>query len=85
LCITTRAPVTALPEPLARRLRRQEGNRLEFELPHHEDSVLDIVDALRAHGAGIADLATEAVDLEDIFVELTRHPKVRNARDETQG
>jgi ABC-2 type transport system ATP-binding protein len=72
LCVTTRAPVTALPASLARRLRRQEGNRLEFELPHNDDSVLGIVDALRAHGAEIADLATEAVDLEDVFVELTR-------------
>ena len=72
LCVTTRAPVTALPASLANRLRRQEGNRLEFELPHNDDSVLGIVDALRAHGAEIADLATEAVDLEDVFVELTR-------------
>jgi ABC-2 type transport system ATP-binding protein len=83
LCITTHAPVTALPESLTRRLRRQEGNRLEFELVR-DGSVLDIVDALRAHGAEIADLATEAVDLEDIFVELTRNPKARGTRYEVQ-
>src|SRR3989338_1556553 len=72
LRVTTRAPATALPASLANRLRRQQGNRLEFELPHNDDSVLGIVDALRAHGVEIADLATEAVDLEDVFVELTR-------------
>ncbi len=72
LTIITRAPVTALPERLAHRLRRQTGNRLEFELLRDGDSVLDIVDALRAHGAEVVDLATEAADLEDVFVELTR-------------
>ena len=73
LCVTTRVPVVRLPDSLARRLRRQEDNRLEFELARDTDSVIELLDALRAHGAEIADLATESADLEDVFVELTRN------------
>jgi len=72
LCVTTRAPVAALPEALASRLRRQEGNRLEFELVREADSAVALLDALRAQGAEVLDFATEAADLEDVFVELTR-------------
>ncbi len=72
LCVTTRTPVAGLPDNLARRLRRQEGNRLEFEFARDTDSVIELLDALRAHGAEVADLATESADLEDVFVELTR-------------
>ncbi len=72
LCVTTRAPVAALPETLKPRLRRQEGNRLEFELVREADSAVAVLDVLRAHGADVVDFATEAADLEDVFVELTR-------------
>ncbi len=72
LCVTTRAPVAALPEALKPRLRRQEGNRLEFELVRDNDSAIAVLDALRADGAEVVDFATEAADLEDVFVELTR-------------
>ena len=72
LCVTTRAPLAVLPAALQSRLRRREGNRLEFELVRGDDAVLEIVDALRAGGAEVLDLATEAADLEDVFVELTR-------------
>ncbi len=72
LCVTLRAPVATLPEQLASRMRRQEGNRLEFELARETDSAIMLLDALRAHGAEVVDFATEAADLEDVFVELTR-------------
>ncbi len=72
LCVTTRAPVATLPEALTSHLRRQEGNRLEFELVREADSAVAVLDALRSHGAEVIDFATEAADLEDVFVELTR-------------
>ncbi len=72
LCVTTRAPVATVPGPLASRLRRHEGNRLEFELARDSDSAIEVLDLLRAQGAEIADFATEAADLEDVFMELTR-------------
>jgi ABC-2 type transport system ATP-binding protein len=73
LCVTTRVPVAGLPDNLARRLHRQEGNRLEFEFARDTDSVIELLDALRAHGAEVSDLTTESADLEDVFVELTRN------------
>jgi ABC-2 type transport system ATP-binding protein len=72
LSVTTREPLATLPAPVQARLRRQEGNRLEFELAHETDSAVALLDALRAHGAEVVDFATEAADLEDVFVELTR-------------
>ncbi len=72
LCVTTRAPVAALPEVLTSHLRRQEGNRLEFELLRETDSAVAVLDALRSRGIEVVDFATEAADLEDVFVELTR-------------
>ncbi len=72
LCVTVRAPMATLPEALQSHLRRREGNRLEFELVRETDSAVAVLDALRAHGAEVVDFATEAADLEDVFVELTR-------------
>ncbi len=72
LCVTTRTPLASLPEQLKPHLRQLEGNRIEFELVREADSAVAVLDALRAHGADVVDFATEAADLEDVFVELTR-------------
>ena len=70
LCITTSEPITEFSEALAPKVRKQEGNRVEFQLDKTTDSVIAVLDALRAHGAVITELNTEAADLEDVFVEL---------------
>jgi len=57
-------------------VRRQEGNQLELRLDKSTDSVMAVLDALRAHGAVITDLNMEGADLEDVFVELTQTQKV---------
>jgi ABC-2 type transport system ATP-binding protein len=71
VCITTAEPLGLLPELLAPKLRRQEGNQIELQLDKNTDSVMAVLDALRAGGAVIIDLNMEGADLEDVFVELT--------------
>ncbi len=71
VCVTTTEPLGSLPESLVSKVRRREGNQLELQLDKNTDSVMAVLDALRAHGAVIADLNMEGADLEDVFVELT--------------
>ena len=72
LRVTTRAPLAELPAALAPKLRARDGTVLELQLTRDADSVIAVLDALRAHGAEIVDVHTEAADLEDVFIELTR-------------
>jgi ABC-2 type transport system ATP-binding protein len=72
LCITTEQPLVDLPDALAAMVRRFEGERLELQLQKDTDSIIEVLDALRTHGAVITHLETEEADLEDVFVELTR-------------
>ena len=76
VCITTEQPLGRLPETLEKKVRRQEGNQLELRLDKSTDSVMAVLDALRAHGVVITDLNMEGADLEDVFVELTQTQKV---------
>ena len=75
VCITTQEPLGALPEELARKVRRQEGNQIELQLDKTTDSVIAALDALRSRGAVITDLNMEGADLEDVFVELTQRKR----------
>ena len=73
LSVTTTAPVAQLPASLAPQVKSREGNRIVFQLNRGtSDSIIDIVDALRASGATITDLHTQEPDLEDVFMEITR-------------
>ena len=70
--VHTESPVVQLPAVLASKVKLQRGNELVLQLHRRSDSIADVVDALRAHGAVITDLHTEKPDLEDVFLELTR-------------
>ena len=70
--ITTAEPLARIPEALRSRLKRQEGELVVFQLHKNRDSLLDLLDGLRAVGARIKALHTEEADLEDVFIELTR-------------
>ena len=76
VCVTTAEPLRSLPESLALKVRRQEGDQLELQLDKKTDSVMAVLDALRASGAVITDLNMEGADLEDVFVELTQKQKI---------
>jgi ABC-2 type transport system ATP-binding protein len=71
LRVTTDKP-TAVPPLLGIKVRTHVGNELELALSRDTDSVVAVLDTLRAHGAVITDVHTEAADLEDVFMELTR-------------
>ncbi len=71
LNVTTESPLATLPEMLRGQVSVHEGTRLVLDLHRDRDSVVGVLDALRDHGARIVDVATEAADLEDVFLELT--------------
>ena len=70
VCLTIAEPAAQLPDLLAAKLKSREGNRLVFTLRKDVDSVVDILDALRAAGVQVVDLNMEDTDLEDIFIDL---------------
>ena len=70
--VITENPMSNLPASLERLVKHQRGTELVLQLHRRSDSIADVVDALRAHGAVITDLHTEKPDLEDVFLELTR-------------
>ena len=72
LTVYYRCPPTALPESLAARVLAREDHYLELRFEKGGDSIIEILDALRASGAEVIDLKTEEADLEDVFVALLR-------------
>jgi len=72
--VTTTAPVI-VPEQLKDKVKLQQKELLVLQLNRQQDSVVQVLDLLREHGADIVELQTEAADLEDVFVELTGKPK----------
>ena len=72
LTVYYRCPPTALPESLAARVLVREDHYLELRFEKGGDSIIEILDALRASGAEVIDLKTEEADLEDVFVALLR-------------
>jgi ABC-2 type transport system ATP-binding protein len=71
LRVTTDKPMV-VPPTLIPKIRSQKDNDLDLTLSRDTDSVVAVLDALRAQGAVITDVHTEAADLEDVFIELTR-------------
>jgi len=72
LSVTVAERLQQIPESLAANLVRQEDNCIVLELDRDQDSVVGVLDTLRAAGAHVTDLHTEQADLEDIFVDLVR-------------
>lgn len=72
LCITLASPLAACPPALQSKLIAQQDNRVEFQLRKNADSIVQVLDALRAAGAQVADLYLQEPDLEDVFMEITR-------------
>lgn len=72
LCVTTAAPVLDLSPALAVKVRKRTENVLEFSLQKGADSIPEILEALRAAGHMVIDLATEQANLEEVFLALTQ-------------
>ena len=64
-------PASDLPLTLKSKLRAQNDARLCFGLNRNSDSVIDVLDLLRASGVQIRDIAIEDDGLEEVFVALT--------------
>jgi len=72
LVITPAAPVaTPLPEITGVQSSQRPDGRLAFTYRRSTTSPEAILEALRAAGIGLSDVATEEPDLEDVFLALT--------------
>ena len=87
IAVTLAEPLAVVPPQLAGKMLVQDGNRMELQLDKGSDSIIGILDSLRAAGAVVADLKTEQADLEDVFVELLRRKKthIPNLHPEKEG
>ena len=67
--------VGAIPEALAALGAEKEGRRtLVFRYTPADRAVGQLIAAVQAAGYGIADIATDERDLEDVFLQLTGRP-----------
>lgn len=65
------------PLPQGVRAERRGDGRLALSYAPSRIAADQIIDALRGAGLPIRDVAVEAPDLEDVFVQLTSHPDQR--------
>ncbi len=72
LWVRAAAPVGPLPAPLEERVRRRAGECLEIGWDPARDTLVGMLDALRAAGVAVRDARVREPDLEDVFIELTR-------------
>jgi ABC-2 type transport system ATP-binding protein len=67
------APLAAVPQALAHfHATLPKPNEIHINYRPSSSAVGEIIDAVRAAGVRIADIRTNEVDLEDIFLQLTR-------------
>lgn len=69
--IRTTEPLSTIPEALRDKVKQHEHDSLVLQLNRESDSIVEVLDMLRDAGAHIADIETQAADLEDVFIELT--------------
>jgi ABC-2 type transport system ATP-binding protein len=80
LTVTLAGPLAVVPEQLADKVLSLEGSKIELQIDKSHDSIMDVVDGLRATGGRVVDLKTEQADLEDVFVELMRRDRIVTAK-----
>ncbi len=78
LLIKTRLNIVSVPSSLQERIIRCEATELELTLHRDQDSVMQILDQLRAHGLEIIFVSVVNDNLEDVFVQMTgKQPPLR--------
>jgi len=66
-------PLVKIPEALARfNASLPKPNEIHINYRPSSSAMGEIIEAVRGAGLGIADMRTDEVDLEDIFLQLTR-------------
>ncbi len=71
LLIKTRLDIASVPATLQEGIIRCKANELELTLHRDQDSVMEILDQLRAHGLEIVFVSVVNDNLEDVFVQMT--------------
>ena len=71
LTVSSNSPLPDVPTELQRKIVNASEFQLELRLRREQDSVIDILDQLRAANFQIDDIGVETDSLEDIFVQLT--------------
>ncbi|TCS63677.1 ABC transporter ATP-binding protein [Varunaivibrio sulfuroxidans] len=85
LTFTLSAPLDAVPDTLsAFEATLSEPNTLSIQFPPSQTSASEVVAAVQSAGLVFTDLTSEEVELEDIFLKLTRASE-NDEDDETQS
>ena len=71
LLITARQAIQYVPQTLGNKVERLEGKELELIFNRETDSIMDILDELRASSIVIESVTVLNERLEDVFVRLT--------------
>ncbi|MBT5031781.1 MAG: ABC transporter ATP-binding protein [Proteobacteria bacterium] len=71
LKVSSNSPLPDVPANLQSKIVNLSSHQLELRLHREHDSVMNILDQLKAAGFQIDDLGVETDSLEDIFVQLT--------------
>jgi ABC-2 type transport system ATP-binding protein len=71
LLIKTESAIESVPLALQERVVRCEGKELELTLHRDQDSIMGILDQLRAHQLEITFVSVVNDNLQDVFVQMT--------------
>jgi len=71
LLVRAKHDIASLPDDYQSRVARLEGNELELVMQRDKDSVMQILDELRASGLEIDYVSVLSDSLEDVFVRMT--------------
>jgi ABC-2 type transport system ATP-binding protein len=71
LLVRASHPIEAVPNELKYRVMRLEGNEIELALHRDKDSIMEILDRLRAAAMQIEYVSVISDSLQDVFVRMT--------------
>lgn len=71
LLVKAKAAINHIPDEYQDRIARHEGNEIELTIHRDSDSVMDILDNLRAASIEIDYVSVLSDSLEDVFVRMT--------------
>jgi ABC-2 type transport system ATP-binding protein len=72
LHVVAAADIEAVPAAVQDKVKAVRGNCMELRLRRDSDSVVGVLDTIRAAGIDVRDIHMEDDDLEDVFIQLTR-------------
>ena len=75
LLVRAQSEITSVPDAYVEKVSRREGNELELVLNRDADSVMQILDDLRAASIDIDYVSVLNDSLEDVFVRMTGEQK----------